>query len=392
MRKILRLSLCLLLAASSVQAEENPTAPTIPMTDLVAQARQEGQPPVPAVAQEPSLKAEQTPALKEPTKTQVPDLKDQTSILPTQAPVIREPKPIKPKKDSTAAFDEPVPVNFIAAEMPTIVQLSNRDINRIVCSGPMSDLIYSEEKGVTGHFSGNSQPTKVGFVGLAVGFNRRSACVSRPLRRPLRGAQRRPCSSDAVSAPRGRAPTGARRRSRSHGGSPAGARAGRVTGGHTGARGAAPLPPYAALSQRRAATPLLVSDRSARRRGGGFTCGRGRQIEIARWGSRGGASGPRDWWVHGRPRRGPSPPTPPSPRGAHRRPCSSDAVSAPRGRGLYLLARAGRGTGGFTGASGRHPAGACCPPIANRRDVASQFQHPRSPLQARPPKPESSTA
>ncbi len=40
--------------------------------------------------------------------------------------------------------------------MPTIVQLSNRDINRIVCSGPMSDLIFSEEKGVTGHFSGNS--------------------------------------------------------------------------------------------------------------------------------------------------------------------------------------------------------------------------------------------
>jgi conjugal transfer pilus assembly protein TraK len=40
--------------------------------------------------------------------------------------------------------------------MPSIVQLSNRDINRIVCSGPMSDLIYSEEKGVTGHFSGNS--------------------------------------------------------------------------------------------------------------------------------------------------------------------------------------------------------------------------------------------
>lgn len=156
MRKILRLSLCLLLAASSVQAEENPTAPTIPLTDLVAQARQEGQPRTPSVAPEPSLKGEQTPVLKEPKKTQVPDLKDQTSILPTQAPVIREPKPIKPKKDSTAAFDEPVPVNFIAAEMPTIVQLSNRDINRIVCSGPMSDLIYSEEKGVTGHFSGNS--------------------------------------------------------------------------------------------------------------------------------------------------------------------------------------------------------------------------------------------
>ena len=53
-------------------------------------------------------------------------------------------------------FDNPTSVNFIAPEMPTIVQLSNRDINRIVCSGPMSDLIFSEEKGITGHFSGNS--------------------------------------------------------------------------------------------------------------------------------------------------------------------------------------------------------------------------------------------
>ena len=148
MKKIIQLSLCLLLAASSVQAEENrppvPAAPTIPLMDLVAQAKQEGQPPVPV------------PAPPAPEEKQSRDLKDQTSILPTQAPVIREPKPIKPKKDSTAAFDEPVPVNFIAPEMPTIVQLSNRDINRIVCSGPMSDLIYSEEKGVTGHFSGNS--------------------------------------------------------------------------------------------------------------------------------------------------------------------------------------------------------------------------------------------
>jgi conjugal transfer pilus assembly protein TraK len=150
MKKILRLSLCLLLAGSSVQAEENqppvPTAPTIPLTDLVAQAKQEGQPPLPTQDQ------------PGPEEKQHHDLKDQTSILPQaqHSTVVREPRPIKPAKDSTTVFDEPVPVSFIAPEMPTIVQLSNRDINRIVCSGPMSDLIYSEEKGVTGHFSGNS--------------------------------------------------------------------------------------------------------------------------------------------------------------------------------------------------------------------------------------------
>ncbi|MDD2464716.1 MAG: type-F conjugative transfer system secretin TraK [Desulfobulbus sp.] len=44
----------------------------------------------------------------------------------------------------------------VPAEVPTMVELSAREINRIVCSGQMSDLIFSEEKGLTGHFSGNN--------------------------------------------------------------------------------------------------------------------------------------------------------------------------------------------------------------------------------------------
>jgi len=44
----------------------------------------------------------------------------------------------------------------IPAEIPTAVELSNMDINRIVCPGPMNDLIFSQEKGMTGHFSGNN--------------------------------------------------------------------------------------------------------------------------------------------------------------------------------------------------------------------------------------------
>ena len=44
----------------------------------------------------------------------------------------------------------------ITAEVPTSVELSNHDINRIVCNGTMSDLIFSQEKGLTGHFSGNN--------------------------------------------------------------------------------------------------------------------------------------------------------------------------------------------------------------------------------------------
>ena len=115
MKIIIKLSLCLLLAASSVQAEETPAPPA--------------------------------------------DLRDQTAILLPQAvqsPVIREPKPLKLSTMTNENFDKPTTVKFISPERPSIVQLSNRDINRIVCSGPMSDLIYSEEKGITGHFSGNS--------------------------------------------------------------------------------------------------------------------------------------------------------------------------------------------------------------------------------------------
>lgn len=46
--------------------------------------------------------------------------------------------------------------NAIQAEVPTSVNFSNTDINRIVCPGPMTDLIFSQEKGMTGHFSGNN--------------------------------------------------------------------------------------------------------------------------------------------------------------------------------------------------------------------------------------------
>ncbi|TKB23381.1 hypothetical protein FCL47_22530 [Desulfopila sp. IMCC35006] len=152
MKKILRIGLCLLLAGSSVQAEEAPAPPaSIHVADIVEQAYQESQPPVPAP---PATIVQETPK-----EEQEPIWEDQASILPPQAqqsPVITEPKPLKPSTSTNRPFDNPTSVNFIAPEMPTNVQLSNRDINRIVCSGSMSDLIFSEEKGITGHFSGNS--------------------------------------------------------------------------------------------------------------------------------------------------------------------------------------------------------------------------------------------
>ncbi len=45
---------------------------------------------------------------------------------------------------------------IVPPEVPTAVEFSNKDINRIVCKGPMNDLIFSKEKGLTGHFKGNN--------------------------------------------------------------------------------------------------------------------------------------------------------------------------------------------------------------------------------------------
>jgi conjugal transfer pilus assembly protein TraK len=44
----------------------------------------------------------------------------------------------------------------VPPEVPTMVDFSNKEINRIVCPGEISDLIFSKEKGLTGHFTGNS--------------------------------------------------------------------------------------------------------------------------------------------------------------------------------------------------------------------------------------------
>jgi len=44
----------------------------------------------------------------------------------------------------------------ITPEIPVMVEMSNRDVNRIVCPGQMNDLIFSQEKGLTGHFSGTN--------------------------------------------------------------------------------------------------------------------------------------------------------------------------------------------------------------------------------------------
>jgi conjugal transfer pilus assembly protein TraK len=46
--------------------------------------------------------------------------------------------------------------DVIPAEVPTAVELSNTDIYRSVCPGPLRDLIFSKEKGMTGHFPGKN--------------------------------------------------------------------------------------------------------------------------------------------------------------------------------------------------------------------------------------------
>ena len=47
-------------------------------------------------------------------------------------------------------------VSPIRPETPLEVELSSSDVNRITCNEPISDLIYSTEKGLEGQFTGNN--------------------------------------------------------------------------------------------------------------------------------------------------------------------------------------------------------------------------------------------
>lgn len=46
--------------------------------------------------------------------------------------------------------------SVIKPETPIEVELSASDVNRIMCNGPISDLIYSQEKGLEGQFNGHN--------------------------------------------------------------------------------------------------------------------------------------------------------------------------------------------------------------------------------------------
>ncbi len=55
-----------------------------------------------------------------------------------------------------AMADERGTSSAILPEVTTAVDLSNTDVNRITCPGEITDLIFSSEKGVEGHFTGNN--------------------------------------------------------------------------------------------------------------------------------------------------------------------------------------------------------------------------------------------
>ena len=71
----------------------------------------------------------------------------------------------------------------VPAEVPTMVELSGKEINRIVCPGQMSDLIFSKEKGITGHFSGNNA-----FIKFTIEDKAASSSMPRSLARYMRSA------------------------------------------------------------------------------------------------------------------------------------------------------------------------------------------------------------
>jgi conjugal transfer pilus assembly protein TraK len=56
------------------------------------------------------------------------------------------------------------PPGPILPEVTTAVDLSSTDVNRIVCPGTINDLIFSKEKGVEGHFTGNNAFVKFSIL------------------------------------------------------------------------------------------------------------------------------------------------------------------------------------------------------------------------------------
>ena len=65
---------------------------------------------------------------------------------------------------ATPVWAEQQPPGPIPAEVTTAIDLSSTDVNRIVCPGTISDLIFSKEKGIEGHFSGNNAFIKFGIL------------------------------------------------------------------------------------------------------------------------------------------------------------------------------------------------------------------------------------
>lgn len=62
------------------------------------------------------------------------------------------------------ALDRHDGTSSIKPEAPIEVDLSSSDVNRITCGSPISDLIYSQEKGIEGQFNGNNAFIKYKLV------------------------------------------------------------------------------------------------------------------------------------------------------------------------------------------------------------------------------------
>lgn len=89
----------------------------------------------------------------------------------------------KPAADTSVYEEVPLPPTAHEDDfggqvaLPEVVQkavMSRSDVNRVVCSEPVKDVIFSEEKGVMSKFYGNSAYIKFNFdeVGGAVAYNK----------------------------------------------------------------------------------------------------------------------------------------------------------------------------------------------------------------------------
>lgn len=170
---------CLFLAVSLVCAVG--VRAEVAEVELVPEAELPPQPSLPEITVTPPKQAERTGSVPETPKGPLEGFYSRTlargddaptrSVKPKSPKLDQKPESVKPKASQYDDID--LPPTSLEDEaggqvaIPEITQkamLSRSDVNRIVCRDTIKDVVFSDEKGVTVKYAGNSAYVKFQYV------------------------------------------------------------------------------------------------------------------------------------------------------------------------------------------------------------------------------------